>query len=126
MYLVLWCMQSVSIYIASYSFLFMHYKCVQNDTYIICIYNVNVYVLYIHFSIHTQCFLQVLSPLSEPITATFDTFSSNTEVDVQVPALAFTLSPTTVRLILKVVKTLQPDSEVCTERGENVKLLLSL
>lgn len=56
---------------------------------------------------------QVLAPTSGPISATFDAFDkSGTEIDVHVPSLAFTFSPTTVRLILKVVNSLQPDSKV--------------
>ena len=57
--------------------------------------------------------MQVLAPTSGPITASFDAFGkSSTEIDVQVPSLAFTFSPTTVRLILKVVNSLQPSSTV--------------
>ena len=55
---------------------------------------------------------QVLAPTSGPITALFDANDkSSTDIDVQVPPLAFTFSPTTVRLILKVVNSLQPDSK---------------
>lgn len=54
----------------------------------------------------------MLAPTSGPIIATFDAFDkSSTAIDVQVPSLAFTFSPTTVRLILKVVSSLQPDSK---------------
>ena len=56
--------------------------------------------------------LQVLAPTSGPISASFDAYKSGTEIDVHVPSLAFTFSPTTVRLILKVVNSLQPDSKV--------------
>ena len=58
---------------------------------------------------------QVLAPTNGPISATFDAFDkSSTEIDVQVPPLAFTFSPTTVRLILKMVNSLQPDSKART------------
>ena len=58
---------------------------------------------------------QVLAPTNGPITATFDAFDkSSTEIDVQVPPLAFSFSPTTVRLILKVVNSLQPDLKART------------
>ena len=67
------------------------------------------------FNFYAYCYinLQVLAPTSGPISASFDAFDkSGTEIDVHVPSLAFTFSPTTVRLILKVVNSLQPDSKV--------------
>ena len=69
------------------------------------------------------CVFQVLTT-DKDITASMDSLSSATTIKAVVPKIAIVLSPTTVRLILHVVKTLTPEQVYTNSSSHNFGAML--